>query len=486
MLKEFFLGLSLNKKLILMMIFLSFILTSILMVLYSQSEKAMFKDFEAQIIELSKAIQVGVEEITSQGSTDEMRLYQYLQSLNAKGVKEISIISNADEIIASTNPTKIGNPVGPKKKELIIKAELGESVSQEEGKTYNVILPVIAGEEHHGYIHLKINTEDFSKALRMNMIKRVIGTLMVFALGIVVAMFLSWRYTKPIYNVVTAAKRIAAGDLNQNLITERKDEIGELTQSFNFMVQKLREQRQIEERLREAEHLSGIGQLSSSIAHEIRNPLNFISLSVAHIKEKYYPDGNKDAEKFGSLISSIKQEIKRLNKLVEDFLDYGRPLKLNLQKVDIGKLLEDIIEIIWAKAEAENIKIIKDCNFLPSLNIDPDLMKTSIFNVILNAFQAMPDGGTLTIKTEQTDGTLSILISDTGVGVPENELSRIFDPFFTTKRNGLGLGLAMTKRVVEEHGGKVSIHSIAGDGSSVVITLPAVKAEQESSGATEQ
>ncbi|MFA4829699.1 MAG: two-component sensor histidine kinase, partial [Thermodesulfovibrionales bacterium] len=90
-----------NKKLILMMLFLSFVLTSILMVLYSQSEKAMFKEFESQIVELSKAIQVGVEEITSQGSTDEMRLYQYLKSLNAKGVKEISIINNADEIIAS-------------------------------------------------------------------------------------------------------------------------------------------------------------------------------------------------------------------------------------------------------------------------------------------------------------------------------------------------------------------------------------------------
>ena len=130
MLKDFFRSLSLNKKLILMMLFLSFVLTSILMVLYSQSEKAMFKEFESQIVELSKAIQVGVEEITSQGSTDEMRLYQYLKSLNAKGVKEISIINNADEIIASTNLTKVGNPVGPKKKELIIKAELGESVSE--------------------------------------------------------------------------------------------------------------------------------------------------------------------------------------------------------------------------------------------------------------------------------------------------------------------------------------------------------------------
>ncbi|MBI4688798.1 MAG: HAMP domain-containing protein, partial [Nitrospirae bacterium] len=222
-----------------------------------------------------------------------------------------------------------------------------------------------------------------------NMIKRIAGTLMVFALGIGIAMFLSWRYTKPIYDVVTAAKRIAAGDLKQTFDTKRKDEIGDLTQSFNFMVRKLREQRQLEEKLREAEHLSGIGQLSRSIAHEIRNPLNFISLSIDHIKEKYAPDARREgAEKFAPLISSIKQEIQRLNKLVEDFLDYGRPLRLNLQETDVGKLLDDIMEIITAKAEAEKIKIIKDYHSLPELKIDPELIKTCIFNVIANAFQA--------------------------------------------------------------------------------------------------
>ena len=230
----------------------------------------------------------------------------------------------------------------------------------------------------------------------------------------------------------------------------------------------------MEEKLREAEHLSGIGQLSRSIAHEIRNPLNFISLSVDHIKEKFSPDGNIDAEKFHSLIANIKQEIQRLNKLVEEFLDYGKPLRLNLLRTDVGKLLEEIIELIGAKAAAEKIKIIKDCNFLPSLNIDTDLIKTCVFNVVLNAFQAMPDGGALTIKTEPAEGMLSIIISDTGKGIPEDELPKVFEPFYTTKRNGLGLGLAMTKRVVEEHGGKVNIHSIAGDGSTVVITLPAI------------
>ena len=162
--KTYFLNLSLNGKLIGMMLVLSFILLSALTFLYSQSEKALFEEIEKQTAELSKAIQVGVEEVTSKGYTDEMKLQTYLKKLNAKGLKEISIISNTDEIVASTNPLKVGEEVAPSKKERIIKAELGEPVSKE-GKVYNVILPVVADNEHYGYIHLKINIEDFSAIL---------------------------------------------------------------------------------------------------------------------------------------------------------------------------------------------------------------------------------------------------------------------------------------------------------------------------------
>lgn len=471
--KNFFINLSLNKKLILMMLFLSFILISVLAILYAQAEKARFKEMESQILELSKAIQVGVDEITSQGPTDETRLYEYLQSLHTKGVKEISLISNEDKIIASTNLSNLGKPT-EHKKELLIDAEIGESVSKAEGKGYDLLLPVIAKGEHYGYIHLKINTDYFQAAMRGNMIKRNLVTLFVFGLGICIAMILSWMYTKPIHNVVYAARRTAAGDLNQAPVTNRKDEIGELTQSFNYMVQKLSEQRQLEERLRETEHLSGIGQLSRSIAHEIRNPLNFISLSIDHIKEKFRPAEKNNAEKFNALIISIKQEIQRLNKLVEDFLDYGRPLKLDIKEIDICDLLDDTIELIWAKAEAEKINILKSCqNSLPKLNIDPELIKTCILNVILNAFQAMPSGGTLTVAAKTENGHLSVIISDNGIGIPGNEVAKVFDPFFTTKKNGLGIGLATTKRVIEEHKGKVDIKSEQGKGTIVTISLPA-------------
>ncbi|MEW6214980.1 MAG: ATP-binding protein [Nitrospirota bacterium] len=471
MLRNYFLGLSLNKKLIGMMLFLSFILISVLLFLYSQSEKALLTELENQTAELSKAIQVGVEEVTSRGYTDEMRLSNYLKKLNSKGVKEISIISNTDEIIASTNPMKVGEQVSPKKKERIIKAELGEPVSKE-GKVYNVILPVVAGNEHYGYIHLKINAEDFSELLRINAIKRIVATSLVFGLGILIAVLLSWMYTRPIHNVVDAARKVAAGDLILNPITDRKDEIGELTRSFNFMVRKLREKRALEEKLREAEHLSGIAQFARGIAHEIRNPLNFISLSIDHLREKYIPLESEKKEKFESLITSIKQEMQRLNKLVGDFLDYGRPLRLNFQYVDIGNLIEEVMTLVVAKAEKDNIEISRQYGALPELYLDPELVKTCIFNVILNAFEAMPHGGKLIVNTQASDRKISIIIEDTGIGASKENLPRLFDPFFSTKSTGLGLGLAMTKRVIEEHGGKVDFQSIEGMGSTVTISLP--------------
>jgi signal transduction histidine kinase len=469
--KNFFLDLSLNKKLIGMMLFLSLILVSVLLFLFSQSERALLTEIENQTAELSKAIQVGVEEVTSSGYTDEMRLHNYLQKLNAKGVKEISIISNTDEIIASTNPTKVGEQVSPKKKERIIMAELGEPVSKE-GKVYNVILPVVAGNEHYGYIHLKINAEDFSEILESNAIKRIIATALVFGLGILISVFLSWMYTRPIHNVVNAARSVAAGDLTLNLTTDRKDEIGELTHTFNYMVQKLREDRALEEKLREAEHLSGIAQLAKSIAHEIRNPLNFISLSIDHLRKKYVQQGSEDKEAFESLITSIKHEIQRLNKLVGDFLDYGKPLRLSLQEVDMNGLIDELIALVWAKAEKDGIKIHHHYGELPKLYLDPDLIKTCIFNVILNAFQAMPAGGDLTLSTKTSDSRAYIIIEDTGVGIAKENLPKLFDPFFSTKSTGLGLGLALTKRVVEEHGGKVDFNSIEGRGSKVTISLP--------------
>lgn len=473
-LKDYFLRRSLNQKLVAMMLLLSLTIITVFVVLYSRAEQAIFMEFEDRTTELSKAIQIAVEEVTSSGSTDVKRLENYLKKLNAKGVKEISVISNSDKIISSTNPKDVGKWLTTKKKELIFKAQLGETVTGE-GHSYDVIIPVIVGDKQFGYINLTINTEEFRSLMRQRLFQRITAAMVVFGIGTLFILYLARRYTKPIEDVVAAARMVAGGNLDHELHTERKDEIGELTHSFNYMVRKLREERELEEKLRKAEHLASIGQFSTSIAHEIRNPLNFISLSIDHIKEKYTPVNGKGKETFNSLIVNIKDEIQRVSRFAESFLEYGRPLEINTKPTDIGKLIEDVLELILAKAQKDHILIERDFKPIPELSIDPDLIKTCLYNIILNAFQSMHDGGTLAIRTKIVDTKCCITVEDTGEGISEDRLARIFDPFFTTKIGGLGLGLALTKRVMEEHKGKLDIKSTEGIGTTVLLLLPMEK-----------
>ncbi len=461
--------LSLKWKLIVLLLLLNFTLMSSLYVFYTQTEKRLLKEIESQTADLTKAIQIGVEEVTRGGSN---KLADYIKKLNTKGIKEVSIISNKQEIIASTNPQNIGKAITHRKKELIIKAELGEPVFEEEN-VYNVIVPVIAGNVQYGYIHLRINKDDFSKILKTNAIKRIITTLIIFSLGIIVTYMISLRYTRPIDALTEAAIKVAQGDFNYRLDINRKDEIGKIAESFNFMIQKLKENHMLQERLREAEHLAAIGQLSRTIAHEIRNPLNFINLSIDHLVEKMKKE-EKNNNDHVKLLEAMKQEIYRVNNLITEYLEYTRPLKLNRKFASILEIIDDVVSIIEATAEKEGINIYKDYTVDFTLNLDVDLIKSCLLNIITNAVYAMKNSEVknLFIKTELVEENLLITVSDTGSGVPEELIDKIFEPFFSTKKEGLGIGLPLAKKVIEEHGGTIEFSSKLGKGSEVKIYIP--------------
>jgi signal transduction histidine kinase len=462
---------TLRFKLVAMMLLLSLGLVAALVLLYYQSEKVLYNEFERRTAELSRAIQFGLEEVSGAGPPDEKRLQAYLKRLNPKGVREISIISTTDKIVASTDPKTVGKYITQSKKEMIFQAELGQPMKTE-GQFYNVTLPVESQGKQLGYVNLRIGAEDFDLFLQTSMVRRIAVALAVFAVGTVVAIWLAARYTAPLERVVRAAGAVAAGDLAVELPVDRRDEVGTLATSFNAMVGRLREERDLRERLRKAEHLAGIGQFSQSIAHEIRNPLNFISLSIDHLREAHAPADAAAAAEFVALCENMKKEIQRVSRFAQSFLEFGRPLELNRRRVAIGPLIEGVLALVAAKAQHEDVAIALELEALPELDLDPDFFRTCLYNLVLNAFQAMPGGGTLSIGAREERGQLALVVADTGTGIPKEKLAKVFDPFFTTKTEGLGLGLALIKRVVEEHGGRVGIASEEGRGSAVTLYLP--------------
>lgn len=498
-------GLSLRGKLLAMMFGLLILVLAILFLMYWQAESRLITQVERHTTDLSTAIQISVERLTSRGRTSEARLQDYVQRLQRRGVREISIVSNEEEVIASSNPRRVGARVDPRRKDLLITARLGEqNVGGVGQKTYNLFVPIVVGNQRSGYILISMILDDFTQLVRVNFIKRLIATILVFGVGIGGAVVLAWTYTKPISRVVAAARRVAGGNLDEHLPTNRRDEIGELNRSFNEMVERLRERVELEARLRRAERLSAIAHLASGIAHEVRNPLNSISLIIDHLVARFAPAASPGGEEFAGLTSIIKQEIQRLNTMIETFLKYGKPLELKREPADIRTLLDEVLEVAAPKAQAQQVRVVRDyAAALPQVRVDAPHIKTCFLNLVLNALQAMtPGGGTLTVAAQRApgqpgnpatgrpgaapdcqiaqlpgrhppDGWVEIRVQDTGAGIAPEDLPHVFEPYFTTKEVGIGLGLALTKQILEQHGARIELTSQPGRGTLARIRLPA-------------
>jgi len=459
-----------------LMLLTSFSLVALLIFFFHQTEKRLYNELGRQTTELAKAVQLGLEEVAGGNPGDQKKLEGYLKGLDRKGVNEVSVISNSNRIIASTDKQNVGKVITPQRKELIFKADLGVPVTGE-GKIFNVILPVVADGSSAGYIHMILNTEDFSVLLRLSAIRRIIAALLVLGLGTVITVVLARYYTRPIVAMAAAAGRVAAGDLDHTLPVERRDEIGQLARSFHDMIAILREDRQLRERLRTAEHLASAGQFARHIAHEIKNPLNFISLSIDHMGDTYRPADTVAAASYDSLITNLKGEVGRIGHFAESFLEYGRPFELRIGRCDTGSMLTEILELAAARARTAGVQIIRETGTMPVLPADPEFLRTCLYNIVSNAFEAMPEGGIFTVRCTVDESQMTLSFADTGVGVLPEHLDKLFTPLFSTKQGGLGLGLALTKRVIEEHGGKVHFKSESGQGSTVTINLPLRKEE---------
>jgi signal transduction histidine kinase len=314
-----------------------------------------------------------------------------------------------------------------------------------------------------------------------NAARPLIYTLSIFSVSTIITIFLVWRFTRPIANLSEAAKRIASGDLSVRVPHEnRSDEMGSLAARFNEMTAQLEKKRELEAMLQEAEKSAVVGRLGSAIAHEIRNPLNYINLTLDHLRAKFAPEDDAKRRDFEKLTSQLKSEVARINQQITDFLSYSRPPKLNLERTDVKKVVKDSLRIVEAEAVEHDIKINFDENGgEPTVFGDAEYLRSVFNNLFINAVQSMATtsrakdgGGKLNVSIEPLDSYVKIEVADTGCGISEENLNKIFEPYFSTKETGTGLGLAIVKRVVDEHKGVIGVESKLGEGTRFTVRLP--------------
>ena len=313
------------------------------------------------------------------------------------------------------------------------------------------------------------------QAIAWRAARPLVYTLLILILSTVTTIGLVWHFAAPITNMSEAARRISAGDLRVRVPDDhRQDEMGRLAAQFNEMTAELERKRDIEAKLAEAEKSAVVGRLASAIAHEIRNPLNYINLTLDHLRRKVAPDDIDKKPLFEKLTSQLKDEVARINSLVSDFLRYARPSKVDFQPVDLRAVIVDSLRLIEAHPNADDIKIELSCEpTLPKVSGNVDLLGSIFNNLFINAAQAMePLGGTVYISSFPDASCITTEITDTGVGIAGEDLDKVFEPYFSTKETGSGLGLAIVKKIVDDHRGSIEVSSKLGQGTKFILKLP--------------
>jgi nitrogen fixation/metabolism regulation signal transduction histidine kinase len=465
----------LNAKLVIIMLSLLVIAMLTLFVMNQFSQNELVQEIQDSSTQISKAIQLSVEDLTSEADVDS-RLKEYMIEASKKGITEIDIISNEGEIINSSNPDKVGKRREIKKLEKGLKASrYGKGVEGSSMRPYDLLVPVIVGDEQLGFVQVHLLLDNIRAIQHANFVRRLAVTCMVFMIGILFAIFMARKYTKPIHRLVAGVKKVSSGDLSVTFPVDSADEIGELAASFNEMVGQLRERETLEKRLYEAEHLSKVGQLASGIAHEIRNPLNYISLAIDHLKSEILPVCGEKKPELEALTDKIKEEVRRVNYMVINFMNYGRPLKLRKTRVSYPEMIAKALPLLQDKLTEQHIEVVMDlAPDLPPMQADRELLRNCLFNFLTNAAQAMPEGGKITLGAyyDRETASFRLTFSDQGEGITTEDIPKIFQPYFTTKEAGIGLGLAITERIVREHGGEIQVESGIGKGTTFTVILP--------------
>lgn len=408
-------------------------------------------------------------------------------------IKEILVINNKGQIIDSLNP-EYAPTINDRNEAVYVNLSdiknlpplmesnrLGADASrfpnaksednQADGEAH--VLPIDTSYDGRWYAMVVLRNDRSETAFRAA--RPLTYTLLILLFSSIITMLLVWRFTRPIADLSNAAREVAGGNLGVRVKEYvRRDELGELALQFNVMTSELEKKQELEAKLKEAEKSAVVGRLGSAIAHEIRNPLNYLNLTLDHLRAKFAPaDSDKRAD-FEKLTAQLKAEVARINQQITDFLGYSRPPNPTIRPTDIRKTIEDSLHIIEVQADDRNVKIgLVEHEDVPPAAADPDYLRSLFNNLLINAVHSMePEGGRLGVKISPDGDFVRVEITDTGKGIPAENLDKIFEPYFSTKETGTGLGLAIVQKIVDVHKGTIEVESEIRKGTKFIVRLP--------------
>lgn len=292
----------------------------------------------------------------------------------------------------------------------------------------------------------------------------------MIVLSAVTGWWLSRRITAPLSALVQATRKVATGDWQHRIAIAQQDEIGELAKAFNHMVENLEAQQQ---QVVALEKMAAWREIARVLAHEIKNPLTPIQLMAQQMRDEYRGSDEHYRRTLEECSRIIDEEVQHLRGLVREFSDFARMPELNLQPGEVNDLLEEVARLYG------HLPLLLRCGAnVPKVAFDWDYLRRALINLIDNAADAIHDGGSIELSSRRDEtGHIEVVVRDTGKGIAPENLGRIFEPYFSTKKSGMGLGLPIVKRIIEQHGGRVAVHSTPEQGTTFTIFLPMLRNE---------
>jgi two-component system, NtrC family, nitrogen regulation sensor histidine kinase NtrY len=299
-------------------------------------------------------------------------------------------------------------------------------------------------------------------------------------LAIAVSLWITGRVTRPIVELAAASRQVAAGDWDVRVSPHNASgEVADLAEAFNRMTSQLLEQR---ERLVQSERVAAWRELARRLAHELKNPLFPLQLTVENLVKARQVLPNEFDEIFDESTKTLMAEIQNLKTIIQRFSDFSKMPQPQLQAVNVNEIAERVAALHEPALKNREHPVEMKLNLdpqIPVIALDSELLHRALSNLVLNAMDAMPQGGSITINTSVRGETVRIEVADTGTGLTKEECERLFTPYYTTKQHGTGLGLAIVQSVVTDHGGTIGVESTPGQGTTFIIDLPRRNAAAE-------